>query len=84
MRREERNSGRRVQRPACALKTEVSGLEDSLAGMTRQMRRHMLSLCGTSAAKGEAVVERMRTLRQRMFATRRQIANLKYQQRARN
>jgi hypothetical protein len=84
MRSKERNSGRRVQRPACAMKTQVSGLEDSLAGMTRQMRRHLLSLCGTTEAKGEAIVQHMRALRQRMFATRRQIANLKYQRRARN
>lgn len=71
---------------ACAVKieTEVTGLEDSLAGMTRQMRRYVLSLCGTTEVKGRAIVEHMRTLRQRMFATRGQIANLKYQNRARN
>lgn len=78
------NSGGQVRGRECAMKTAVSGLEDSLAGMTRQMRRHLLSLCGTTEAKGEAIVEHMRALRQRMFATRRQIANLKYQNRARN
>jgi len=66
------------------IQTQVSGLEDSVARMTDQMRGYMLSLCGTTEAKGEAIVQRMRRLRQRMISTRRQITNLKYQNRARN
>ena len=66
------------------IETGVSGLQDSVALMTRQMRSYLLSLCGTTEAKGEAIVQRMRRLRQRMLATRRQIENLKYQNRARN
>jgi hypothetical protein len=79
-------SGGRVQFPASVTKidTQVNELQDSLACMALQMRRCLLSLCGTGEPEGNRVVQRMCRLRQRMFATRRQITNLKYQNRARN
>jgi hypothetical protein len=80
------SSGGRVQFRASATKidAQVGGLQDSVARMTRQMRRYLLSLCGTGEPEGDRVVQRMRRLRQRMFATNRQITDLKYQNRARN
>jgi hypothetical protein len=66
------------------VQSQVNGLQHRLTGMARQMRRCLSSLCGTTDAKADAILQHMRTLRQRMFATRRQITNLKYQNGARN
>jgi hypothetical protein len=79
-------SGWRPRRSASATKValRVGRLHERLARLTRQMRRCMTSLCGTTQKEGDKVMQQIFRLRQEMRATRRRIINLEYQDGARN
>ena len=70
--------------PSAKVAWRIGRLEDRLVGITLQMRRSLLSLCGATKEEGDNVMHGMLRLRQRMRATRQRISNLKYQDRARN